>query len=153
MLNSQFRCWIVLWILKFWMNYYDLLNESELVRLYLLWRKRWILFHSSESRFVVHRAQSIVRKYIVWNLLVTEIVALINISNVSLMNVNLLFFVPMHFTTFHVYSLSTCLRRLVSLSYFNRTVPMLKCSGEHSCMSPILSKAILNDTCIFDLRK
>ena len=38
---------------------------------------------------------------------------------------------------------------LFFLSYFNRTVPMHKCSEEHSHMSSAFPIGILNGTCIF----
>ena len=37
----------------------------------------------------------------------------------------------------------------VSLSYFVLAVPMLECSGKHSCMSAPFAIAILNCTCFF----
>ena len=57
----------------------------------------------------------------------------------------LIFFVSaMLFSTFiHLFLLYSS----VSLSHFNLTVPMRKCSGKHSCMSSPFSIAILNITC------
>ena len=56
-------------------------------------------------------------------------------------------FVSAACTSFHIHS--PLLVSYVSLSYFNFTVHMRKCSGEHSCMSSRSSIAILNGTCSF----
>ena len=53
----------------------------------------------------------------------------------------LLFLCPLHFFLFAFF--------LCFLPYFNLAVPMLKCSGKHSCTSSTFSPAILNGTCFF----